>query len=267
MTNTGNIDYKKIQDKQYLTVDTNEAQKIVSELNNQNILYSARYDEAKISLTFSKADFDKVNEIISSTQPAPEEPEQSAADKTLEEIQRQLREMQENQRRLEQLAEEQKQQQITAEQKDQAQPDQSAEPSKSSVESEKSIVPRESTKLLPIISSGILKQEQKIEDLKIRRDLAEEKISRYRERIEHLSAKSERLSTTNQMLSELINNNSTPNAVKSSIQALISVNEKKIDKIRNKKIPKREGKIEKQQSKIERLDNRINLAQCKICLV
>lgn len=92
--------------KQYLTVDTNEAQKIVSELNNQNILYSARYDEAKISLTFSKADFDKVNGIISSTQPAPDEPVQSAADKALEEIQRQLREMQENQKWLEQLAEE-----------------------------------------------------------------------------------------------------------------------------------------------------------------
>lgn len=96
MTNTGNIDYKKIQDKQYLTVDTNEAQKIVSELNNQNIFYSARYDEAKISLTFSKADFDKVNDIINSTQPAPDEPVQSAADKALEEIQRQLLEMQEN---------------------------------------------------------------------------------------------------------------------------------------------------------------------------
>lgn len=273
MTTTGNTDYKKIQDRQYLNIETENAQKIVSELNKQNILYSARYDEAKISLTFSKSDFDKVNEIIGSLQPTvPEESVQNAADKALEEIKRQLRELQERQKLSEDLVEEQKKEQ----EKEQEQvkntsaetADTLTEPGQQEQENKtiETVVDKkkESLNLLPIISSNVFKQEQKIEDLTARRDLAEEKISRHQERIASLTAKAERLSTTNQMLTELINNRSTPNAVKNSLRAVIKVNEKKIAKIRNKKIPKREGKIEKQQSKIERLDKRINLARCKI---
>lgn len=262
MNYTGNIDYKQIKDRQYLTVDTDKSSEIFNELNKQNILYSARYDETKLTVTFSKSEFDKVNEVINDMVAAEQENKntaQNAADKALEEIQRQLQEMQERQRRMEELAEKEKEQKSAQVQQDQS--DGQAEPK---AESEKSIIPRESAKLLPIISSNVLKQEQKIEDLKVRRDSAEDKISIHQERIQHLTARAERLSTTNQMLAELMNNKLTPAVVKSSMQKIIMSNNKAIRKIRTEKIPKREEKIEKQQNKIAKFDRKINLAQCKL---
>ncbi len=265
MNYTGNTDYKKIQDKQYLTVDSDKISEIIAELNKQSILYSARYNGTKLTVTFTKEDFEKVNAVINSFKEASETKE-NPVDIAIEELKKQVLEMSEAQKRFEQLAEEQKKEQ--AKEQTQETASETTEQTEANQQQDKTLASvdtsRTSLTMLPIISTAVVKQEQRLENLVNRRTASEDKITRHQERIERMTAKAERLVTTNQMLEELINNKSTPNAVKDSIRAIIKVNEQKIAKIRNEKIPKREQKIEKQQSKIDRIDKKINLAQCKI---
>lgn len=275
MTNTGNIDYKKIQDKQYLTVDTDKGSQIVSELSKQNIPYSARYDEAKISLTFSKADFDKVNEIISSTQPAPNEPVQSAADKALEEIQRQLREMQEHQKRMEELAEEEKRQHSNPEQQTNGNQNDKDEKVRAGQENVFAEQPKnqemlsfnktkESLKLLPILNGKVIRHSQRLDTVSAKRAARETKIVNRQTKIQCFNAKAERLDVTNSMLRRIGESKNLPIAVKSGIQSIISLNERRVTKLREKKIPKFERKIDVQNYKIQRLDRKSAILNCKI---
>ena len=267
MNYTGNTEYKNIQDKQFLTVDSDKISDIIAELNKQDIPYSARYDEKKITVTFTKGDFEKVNSVINSFKEVPNSIEKDPVNIALEELKKQVQEIAEDQRRLQQLAEDQKKEQ--AKEQSQESVSETVKQTETNPQQDKEVeaainISKESLRMLPIISTAVVKQEQRIEDLVNLRQISEDKITKHQERIEKLTTKAERLNTTNQMLNELINNKSTPNAVKDSIRAVIKVNEQKIAKIRNEKIPKREQKIEKRQSKIERLDKKINLAQCKI---
>lgn len=66
MNYTGNVDYKSIKDKQFMTADSENVSEIVKKLNEQNIQFSVRYDDVKMTVTFNKSDFSKVNEILKS---------------------------------------------------------------------------------------------------------------------------------------------------------------------------------------------------------
>lgn len=278
MNYTGNIDYKQIKDKQFLTVDTDKSSEIFKELNKQNIPYSARYDEKKLTVTFEKADFDKVNEIISSTQPAPDEPVQSAADKALEEIQRQLREMQEHQKRMEELAEEEKrqhsnpEQQINGNQNDKDDKDEKVRAGQENVIAEQpknQEMPsfdknKDSLKLLPILNGKVIRHSQRLDTVSAKRAARETKIVNRQTKIQRFTAKAERLDVTNRMLRRIGESKNLPVAVKSGIQSIISSNERRVAKLREKKIPKFERKIDVQNYKIQRLDRKSAILNCKI---
>lgn len=256
MITSGNTDYKKIEDKQYLSIDTDNAQKIVSELNKNNIKYSARYDETKLSVTFSKSDFDKVNEIIYlSKSDDKEKAVQSVADKALEDIKQQLEEIRERQK----IAEEQQRQRTEAEKEAKEQevkhPEQSVQTSEKA-EKETAIVPRESMKLLPIINSAVITQYHRLDSIAEKRAVREDKISLHQTKISKLTAKAERLTTTNQMLQAF---KKAP-----GVSAVISRNEQRIFKIHSEKIPKRQAKIDKHIVKIAVLDRKSDLISCKI---
>lgn len=64
MNYTGNTEYKQIQNKQYITVDTDKSAEIIAQLSNRDIQYSARYDDKKLTVTFNNNDFEAVNNII-----------------------------------------------------------------------------------------------------------------------------------------------------------------------------------------------------------
>lgn len=277
MNYTGNTDYKNIQDKQFLTVDTNRQQQIISELNKQNIPFSARYDEEKMTVTFSKNEFEKVNEIINSAnapQQKTEEKENVQADKAAE-LREQLIKLQQEQERLrkeldEQNARQQQEKKLQEKQQEQKQ-ERKAETAEKAVETllnpmlnTKLDTSKESYSLLPIISAKVEKHQMKVDTLADKKEFLKEKIELRQARIQRLTDKAERLTTTNQMLGELINNRNTPIAIKQTAREAIKVNELRISYIRSNKLPKQEGKLEKQQSKLKVLDKKIDLAQFKI---
>lgn len=282
MNYTGNTDYKDIPNKQYLTLDTDKQQDIISELNRQNIPFSARYDDEKITVTFSKSDFENVNAVINSVgkdvlQEQEQYKEANAVNLTIEELQQQMLRMQAEQESLRKQLDEKNNKQPQDVPQMEAQPEQQSPTIEEKTE-EKSVEPipeptfdiqelnteKDSYKLLPIISSKVENQQQRIDTLTAKKTVAEDKISIHQARINHLTEKAERLSTTSQMLKELVNSKMTPAFVKSAAEKVIKVNEDKIAKIRNEKIPTREAKIEKQQNKIAKLDRKINLTQCKL---
>ena len=50
MTTVGNIDYKKIENRQFVTVDTDKAADIISELTQKQVPFSGRYDDSRLTL-------------------------------------------------------------------------------------------------------------------------------------------------------------------------------------------------------------------------
>lgn len=263
MNYTGNVDYKAIKDKQFLTADSENVSEIVKKLNEQNIEFSARYDDTKMTVTFHKDDFDKVNEVLTAVGRAesPQQPEnnvnnQSAAyEAQLEDLKKMFLEMQQEQQSKDQKSEESRQATETAKEL----PILEKKPQISINE-----VKPEHSALLPIIGTKIVKHEQRIEELKDRRAAHEEKITDYQGRAERLTAKAERLTANNQMLAELLTRHKMPAAVENSVRALIHANEVKAANIRNNKLPKLEIKIGSRMAKIESIDKRIVLRQSKI---
>lgn len=263
MNYTGNVDYKAIKDKQFLTADSEKVSEIVKKLNEQNIEFSARYDDTKMTVTFHKDDFDKVNEILTAAGrvESPQQPEnnvnnQSAAyEAQLEELKKMILEMQQEQKSKEQKSEESRQDTDTAK-----------EPPIIEKKPQISIneVKPEHSALLPIIGTKIVKHEQRIEELKDRRAAHEDKITDYQSKAARLTVKSERLMATNQMLAELLTRRKMPAAVVNSVRGLIRANEAQAANIRNNKLPKIESKISSRMTKIESIDKRINLRQSKI---
>ena len=275
---TGNTNYNNIQDKQYINIDADKdrQQQIIGELNKQNIPFSARYDDEKMTVTFSQSDFEKVNSIINSADTAQEIQENTNAENhTVEELQQRILKMQEEQELMKKQLEEQNNRQTQNIPPTQSQPEQqdteheekSVEPTaenKFDIQQLDTSKSKDSYALLPIISSKVSTQQQRIDTLTVKRTAAEEKISMQQTRIDNLTSKAERLTTTNEMLKELMNSKMTPNVVKAAAQKVIKTNEDKIAKIRNEKIPNSEAKIEKQQNKIAKFDRKINFAQCKL---
>ena len=62
--NKAGCDYSEIPDRKFKTIATQNADRIISGLEKSNIIFSAKYDEDKITLTYSQSDEKKINQII-----------------------------------------------------------------------------------------------------------------------------------------------------------------------------------------------------------
>lgn len=64
-------DYREIDNKQYKTVNTEYANRIINGLEQSGISYSAKYNSEKISLMFSSADIKRLENIIERSSKTP----------------------------------------------------------------------------------------------------------------------------------------------------------------------------------------------------
>lgn len=90
MTTVGNIDYKKIENRQFVTVDTDKAADIISELTQKQVPFSGRYDDSRLTLHFSQKDWDIVQNALSGAA-RPHENDTSKAQQELDDLQQQLK--------------------------------------------------------------------------------------------------------------------------------------------------------------------------------
>jgi len=65
---TAGYSFRDIRDKAYKTVDTAKAEQIITALEAENVLFSAKYNGARISLIFSSDDTAAVEKIIQKAQ-------------------------------------------------------------------------------------------------------------------------------------------------------------------------------------------------------
>ncbi len=63
MNSFGNIDVKNIENKAYITIETDKANELIERLNKENLLFFARYDDKKAMLQFDRTEYDKVNSV------------------------------------------------------------------------------------------------------------------------------------------------------------------------------------------------------------
>ena len=103
-----------------------------------------------------------------------------------------------------------------------------------------------SGKLLPILNAKAEHHQSRIDSLDEKIANQTDKIDRNKAKIEALSAKADKLEDTNRMLKATIGN--LP-----GIGAVIALNEKRIQAIREVKIPKRQEKIDQGWKKIDTL--------------
>lgn len=262
MTNIGNIDYKQIKDRQFMTVDTDRAAEIISRLNEENIRYAGRFDDKRLQLNFSKDDWKKVNDIISSVPESVKEKEvENNTEKALGEIRQLLKEMQERQEKSDYKTEKLNKGNEEPEEKP-TQSEQQSEPTEVSVNDDTDNITY-SDKLLPILNAKVIKHSQRLDSLAEKRATREDKIAKNQDKIEKLTSKAERLEDTNQMLKQLFANVSMP-GITALAESTIDRNAQKIAKIRNERIPNRENKIEKHSSAIAEIDRKSEVTQCKI---
>ena len=85
MNSFGNVDVKSIENKAYQTIETDKANELLERLNQENILFYARYDEKKAMLQFDRSSLDKINSVVKEFVPQPEK----APEKTPEPVQKQ----------------------------------------------------------------------------------------------------------------------------------------------------------------------------------
>lgn len=123
---------------------------------------------------------------------------------------------------------------------------------------------KDSLKLLPILNVKVIRHSQRLDTVSAKRSARETKIVNRQTKIQRFIAKAERLDVTNHMLRRIGESKNLPVAVKSGIQSVISANERRITKLREKKIPKFERKIDVQNYKIQRLDRKSAILNCKI---
>lgn len=81
----GNVDVKSIENKAYQTIETDKANELLERLNQENILFYARYDDKKVQLQFERSSLDKINSVVKDYVSQPEK----APEKTTEMIQEQ----------------------------------------------------------------------------------------------------------------------------------------------------------------------------------
>lgn len=261
MTNIGNIDYKQIKDRQFMTVDTDRAAEIISRLNVENIRYAGRFDDKRLQLNFAKDDWKKVNDIISSVSESVKDKEvENTTEKALEEIRQLLKEMQERQEKSENKTEELNKGNEEPEETP-TQSEQQSEPTEVSANNDIGNITY-SDKLLPILNAKVIKHSQRLDNLAEKRASREDKVAKNQDKIEKLTSKAKRLEDTNRMLKQLFANVSMP-GITALAESTIDKNAQKIAKIRNKKIPSRENKIEKHSSAIAEIDHKSEVTQCK----
>ncbi len=103
-----------------------------------------------------------------------------------------------------------------------------------------------SGKLLPFLNAKANRHESRIETIEGKIATQQDKISKHKAKIEQLSAKADKLEDTNRMLKATLGGFSL-------VQKMIQANERRIEEIRNDKIPNRLQKITDLESKVETL--------------
>ena len=110
---------------------------------------------------------------------------------------------------------------------------------------------QKSGKLLPLLNAKAEHHQSRIDSLDEKIANQTDKIDRNKAKIEALSAKADKLEDTNRMLKATIGN--LP-----GIGAVIALNEKRIQAIREEKIPERQQKIDKFTVKRNRIEHKLN---------
>lgn len=103
---------------------------------------------------------------------------------------------------------------------------------------------KKSAKLLPFLNAKAENHQQRIARLDDKISTREQKIAKNHDKIDKLTAKADRLEDTNKALKAMV-------GTMPFIKNLIERNEKKIEQIREVKIPKRESKIAKHTDKMQ----------------
>ena len=116
---------------------------------------------------------------------------------------------------------------------------------------------KKSQKLMPFLSVKAETHQSKINSIDVKTATKEDKISRNKAKIERLTAKADRLEDRNTMLKNMFGN--VP-----AVRKIIESNEKKIENIRNVKIPKRQEKIKVHKQKIAVLSGKRDKIEHKL---
>lgn len=116
---------------------------------------------------------------------------------------------------------------------------------------------QKSGKLLPLLNAKAEHHQSRIDSLDVKIANQTDKIDRNKANIEALSAKAEKLEDTNRMLKATIGN--LP-----GIGAIIANNEKRIQAIREVKIPNRQEKVDQSWKKIDTLTNKRDRIEHKL---
>ena len=78
MNSYGNIDVNSIENKAYMTVDTNNTNELLERLNKEDILFYARYDDKKVQLLFERSSLDRINSVVNEMIPQSEKSPEKA---------------------------------------------------------------------------------------------------------------------------------------------------------------------------------------------
>lgn len=116
---------------------------------------------------------------------------------------------------------------------------------------------QKSQKLIPFLNVKAETHQSKINSIDLKMATKEDKISRNEAKIERLTAKADRLEDRNTMLKNMLGN--VP-----AVRKIIESNEKKIENIRNVKIPKRQEKIKVHKQKIAVLSGKRDKIEHKL---
>ncbi|MCM1474476.1 MAG: hypothetical protein NC040_10475, partial [Muribaculaceae bacterium] len=116
---------------------------------------------------------------------------------------------------------------------------------------------QKSQKLIPFLNVKAETHQSKINSIDVKIATKEDKISRNNAKIEQLTAKADRLEDRNTMLKNMFGN--IP-----AVRKIIESNEKKIENIRNVKIPKRQEKIKVHKQKIAVLSGKRDKIEHKL---
>ena len=116
---------------------------------------------------------------------------------------------------------------------------------------------KKSEKLIPFLNVKAETHQSKINSIDVKIATKEDKISRNKTGIQKLTAKADRLEDRNTMLKNMFGN--VP-----AVRKIIESNEKKIENIRNVKIPKRQEKIKLHKQKIAVLSGKRDKTEHKL---
>ncbi len=278
MVNTGNTEYKKIPDKQHMTVETEDARRIISDLNASGVLYSARYDDNRITVTFTQDDFDKVSGIIDAAgkEKAKQQAEQlkqserkntakiaetlpPQPDKSDKEVRDTLQKLQDSLDSVFKKLDKLQAQQDMSEAEKEADKDSTviAENTSSSIQQAEYVPP--ACKLLPVLNTVAVNAAHRLDTVTQKHAVCLDKIKRHEDKISSLETKAQRLETTNNMLIDLSEKYKLP-----GIKAIVKANKQKIAAITSTKIPTRRVKLNKQHGKAAMYEKKAEILNCKI---